>query len=227
MLQDEINRDILARHIGVDAFCCFVASFLGWKARHVLYREFHSKAPDNRLYQYDPQAARIMLYFVAFQLKNFADSWKWNDGPEFLAHHILAAASAGGGLLPLPTFQFYAVFYMGLSEFSTAILCLLANFDDDHGVVGLGDAFPNAKAVLGAMFAFLFLLIRVIAWSIFTYKYYQDIRIISKSDSKYQARRHFIRFNNFSLGLVTVLQLVWLFEVLRVCKLEMTKLGIL
>jgi len=217
----------MARHIGVNAFSCFIVAYLGWKARNILYREFYSKAPENRLYQYEPQSAQILLYFAAFQIKNFFDSWNWNEGPEFLAHHILAGGSALGAIVWYPSFHFYSVFYMGLSEFSTAILSLLASFDDDHGVVGLGDAFPKCKMVLGGFFAVLFVLIRVVAWSAFTYKYYQDISIVSKSDSKYQCRRYFIWFNNISLGLVTILQIVWTYEVFRVMKLEMEKLGIL
>lgn len=229
VLQSDYNRDVAARHIGVNAFSCFVVAVFGWKARHLIYKEFSAKVPHNRVYLYDPQAARIMLYFAAFQIKNFFDSLKWNEGPEFLMHHVLAAGSSLGGLVPHPTFHFYAIFYMGISEFSTAVLSLLANFDDVHGAKGLGDAFPLVKAILGGFFVVLFISIRVFAWSILTYRYFSDVWTIQRhrNDIDYQRRNTFIRWNSVSLGLVTLLQIVWLFEVLKVCQLEMAKLGML
>merc|ERR1712086_56941 len=36
ILEDETNRNILARHIGVDAFSCFVVATLGWKAKYIV-----------------------------------------------------------------------------------------------------------------------------------------------------------------------------------------------
>jgi hypothetical protein len=42
-------------------------------------------------------------------------------------------------------FLFYATFFLGLLEVSTAILCVLANFDDEYGVKGLRDALPMVK----------------------------------------------------------------------------------
>lgn len=236
ILQDETSRNILARNIGVNALSCFVVSYMGLKARHVL-RDFWgaiasrgrsgvSGAYDSRLFEYHPEGARILVFFVSFQIKNLVDSIQWNEGPEFIAHHIFAIFSAGGGLVP-GAFHFYAIFYMGISEFSTGILTLLASFDDDLGVEGLSEAFPMVKVVLGSLFLVSFVVFRVFLWGSLTCIYFQDIRNAFRvNHSKLVGgRRTFAWLNSVSLGFITLLQVIWLFEVFRVAKLEMKQLG--
>lgn len=234
LLQDEIKRNILARHVGVDALSCFIISYFGWKARHVFTQMTEAalskdkkltQTYDFRMFQYHPEAARILTYFIGFQCKNLVDTIVWNDGPEYIAHHVLAIFSAGGGLVP-GAFHFYAIFYMGISEFSTGILCLLVNFDDDHGVPGLADTFPTARAILGGLFAVSFAIIRVILWGSLTYYYFKDVRHVFQQDHPKltSGRRLFIKLNNISLGFITLLQVVWLFEIFRIVKLEIEKM---
>ena len=217
--------------MGVDALSCFIVSSFGWKARHVFQQmiDYATKKEktltqnyDYRLFQYHPEAARIMVFFIGFQCKNLVDTIIWNDGPEYIAHHVLAIFSAGGGLVP-GACHFYAIFYFGLSEISTGILCLLVNFDDDHGVPGLADAFPAVRAVLGGLFAISFIVIRVFLWGSMTYYYFQDVRqaFQQKNHPKLVGgRKLFIKLNNISLGFITSLQVVWLFEIFRILKLE-------
>ena len=106
------NRNILARHVGVDAFSCFVVAYLGWKARHLMQDIVDSTflgsnnnsnkskttkdgkdkmmgSYEDRMFKYQPEAARICLFFFAYQVKNTYDTIVWNDGPEFIAHHVL------------------------------------------------------------------------------------------------------------------------------------------
>jgi hypothetical protein len=45
-------------------------------------------------------------------------------------------------------FLFDATFFLGILEVSTAILWVLANFDDEYGVKGLRDAIPMVKLVM-------------------------------------------------------------------------------
>lgn len=250
LLEDETKRNILARHIGVDTLSCFVVAFFGWKARYILQEVWDtlrrkrltetviarkkppqqplSEAYDNRLFRYHPEAARIMVFFAAFQFKNLADTITWNDGPEFIAHHVLAIFSAGGGLIP-GACHFYGVFYFGISELSTGILCVLINFDDEHGVVGLAAAFPLLRAVLGGLFAVSFVIIRVFLWGTVTYHYFQDVwQAYQDNHPKMtSARRLFFFFNNISLGFITLLQVVWLFEILRMASVELEAMGVL
>lgn len=231
ILQDETNCKILARHVGVDALSCFIVSSFGWKARHVFQQMVDYATKKNlaltqtyndRLFQYHPEAARILVFFIGFQCKNLVDTIIWNDGPEYIAHHVLAIFSAGGGLIP-GAFHFYAIFYMGLSEISTGILCLLANFDEDHGVPRLAEAFPVVRAVLGGLFAISFIVIRVLLWGSLTYCYFQDVRQAFRQKNHPKlvgGRKLFAKLNNVSLGFITCLQVVWLFEIFRILKLE-------
>mmetsp|Transcript_39851 Transcript_39851/g.93421 ORF Transcript_39851/g.93421 Transcript_39851/m.93421 type:complete len:213 (-) Transcript_39851:201-839(-) len=210
---------------------------MGWRARRILgefWAEFWasfgrygaSGAYDRRLFQYHPEGAPILVFFAGFQLKNLADSLAWRDGPEFVAHHVFALFSAGGGLVP-GAFHFYVVFYMGISEISTGILCLLANFDEDLGVAGMGEAFPAAKVILGSFFLVSFVVLRVFLWGALTRWYFRDIMTAFRlNHSKLVGgRRTFAWLNSVSLGFVTLLQVIWLFEVVRVAKLEMEQLG--
>lgn len=99
ILDDATNRNILSRHIGVDAFSCFVVAILGWNARHVVndmvdatLRRRKNAMPvafEGRMFTYQPEAQRIALFFVAYQLKNTYDTIAWNDGIIFIIHHIL------------------------------------------------------------------------------------------------------------------------------------------
>ena len=45
---------------------------------------------------------------------------------------------------------FYTIFFLGLLEVSPAILCVVANFDDEYGVKGLRDALTMVNVVIGA-----------------------------------------------------------------------------
>jgi hypothetical protein len=47
-------------------------------------------AYEGRMFTYSPEAQRITLFFVSYQLKNLYDTLVWNDGALFIAHHFLA-----------------------------------------------------------------------------------------------------------------------------------------
>jgi hypothetical protein len=236
LLEDETNRNILARHIGVDSFSCFVIAYLGWKARHIVQEMIDAvvwrkksmpKAYENRMFKYHPEACRICLYFLAYQVKNTIDTVIWNDGPEFIAHHVLTLFTAYGALIP-GSAHFYAPFYLGFSELSTAVLCLLANFDDVHGVIGLADAFPMGKVVSGVLFAVIFFICRVVMWSSVSYYYVQDAwNALSGNDPRLVGRKTYVRFTLVSLSLLTLLQIVWFGEILRKGKEELEIMGFL
>eukprot|EP00980_Cylindrotheca_fusiformis_P016179 scaffold4809_cov116-Cylindrotheca_fusiformis.AAC.3 len=199
LLQIERNRFILARHIGIDFVSAMVVSYFGFKARYlnqdmidtVIHRKPNrmSQAYDNRLFKYHPESARVIVLFLGYQIKNSYDTMIWNDGALFIAHHVLAFFTAWGALFPGAS-HYYAPFFLGYSEFSTATLCLLANFDDDFGVKGLGTAFPMGKVIFGAGFAVSFIFCRVIAWSTMSYYYLKDIMACFKAnDPRLEGRK--------------------------------------
>ena len=213
ILEIEVNRHIIARHMAVDFFSLVVCATVAIANRHVCTeiithffdttaingktttRTNNTKVKENsssplpmsketyeeRIFAYHPAAQRLTLFFFTYQVKNMYDTIYWNDGIEFVLHHILAGAAAWGGMYP-GCCHFYALFYFGFSEISTAILCLLSNFDPKYGVAGLEDVFPRTKLFLGAMFVTSFIICRLILWPYATYYFARDTMLAIKSN---------------------------------------------
>lgn len=236
ILEDENARNVLSRHIGVDALACIAVAVLGWRSRHVVQdlidatiggkKNAMPEAYEGRMFTYLPEAQRICLFFVAYQIKNTYDTIVWNDGLIFIIHHVLTLFTTWGALQG--NAHFYVLFYFGVSEISTGVLCLLANFDDEHGVPGLGAAFPMLKVIIGGLFAFLFVLCRVVMWSTVSYYYCRDAwNVLSGSDPRVEGHRLWFRFTFMSLSILSLLQIIWLVEIARVGKEELEKIGLL
>jgi len=221
ILESEINRQVLARHAFVDCTSLFVIAFLAVRNRHILSelrdgflgRKEVPKPFENRCFMYHGEAFRILTIFSVYQVKNLYDTVIWNDGPEYIVHHVLALATSVGGLYQ--GLHFYGVFFMGISEVSTCILCVLANFDDDYGVKGLGDAFPITKVVIAGVFVLSFIICRVVMWPYCAYYCTRDITAAFASDAeqmKSTGRRIYFRFIYISLSLLTLIQGVFLVQ---------------
>lgn len=153
------------------------------------------------------------------------DTIKWGDGIIFVLHHILAGGTAWLGMYPGVS-SLYAIFFMGISEISTAVLCLLANFDDDFGVAGLDEAFPITKVLIAVFFVVLFIVCRVLLWPLFTYHFIHDTNIILKRDGVRETTtvKNTLRVMRFSLSGLTVLQVLWLGEIIVTAKKEIEAL---
>lgn len=246
VLEVQHNRHILARHIAVDSFSCFIVAYLGYKNRHLLKKAnvFTLKRNDDptdvtgnnrdftdchfhrRLYQYVPEGQQVLLFFFAYQVKNMYDTIVWNDGLLFVLHHIFAGATAWFGMYP-GVAGIYALFFMGLSEISTCILCLLANFDPDLGVTGLDEAFPSTRIVLATVFVVLFILCRIILWPICAYNFVKDCRLgLSRDHKVYETRavKNTLKFMLVSVTGLTLLQILWLGEIFVMGKQEIIAL---
>lgn len=119
----------------------------------------------------------------------------------------------------------YTAFYFGISEVSTAVLCLLAPFDK---VEGLGEAFPSLKIGLGTVFAVLFLLVRVLIWPLVSLSNARDSYrgIVFCRNGQYRPGRNVFWFAFFliSLSSLTVLQIIWLFVILDTLRTEVNLL---
>jgi hypothetical protein len=250
ILQDETHRHILARHIGVDALSCLIVALLGWGSRHVcagpvqaatatLWRRNggnnnsrHSDAMpaaghEQRLYTYHPAGFRIAALFFFYQVKNMYDTVVWNDGPEFIFHHVFSLITAWGAM-STGVGMLYAIFFFGLCEISTGVLCLLANFDDQHGVPGLGEALPTVKVGMGALFVVLFLACRVILWPTYSYYFCQDVlQALKINDARTKPIRGWLTFFLISLSGLSVLQVAWLGQIFVIAKEELVKTGFL
>jgi TLC domain len=239
ILSSETNRYILARHLGVDSLSCFVCAYMGWSYRHPfltnIYQAawkgkssaFPASAAEHRGYTYSPKSFYLSLFFLAYQIKNLIDTILWNDGPEYVFHHVLSLSVCWGALYPGFALD-YATFFFGLSEISTCVLCILANFDDDHGVVGLGEAFPLAKIIIGVIFVVFFILCRAILWPIVSYYFTRDALTCLKGDNpEVNKRRFVIKMHCFCLVGLSVLQLSWLVVIYFIAIKEFKAIGLL
>eukprot|EP00546_Thalassionema_frauenfeldii_P004727 CAMPEP_0178922672 /NCGR_PEP_ID=MMETSP0786-20121207/16290_1 /TAXON_ID=186022 /ORGANISM="Thalassionema frauenfeldii, Strain CCMP 1798" /LENGTH=267 /DNA_ID=CAMNT_0020597075 /DNA_START=186 /DNA_END=989 /DNA_ORIENTATION=+ len=237
VLDDETNRKILARHLFVDALSCFILFYLGWNNRAFTLRVLKAFSGDSkalpvasaesRALAYDNKSYFLCIWFLSYQLKNLYDTIMWNDGPEYIFHHVLSLCVCWMALYP--GYQLlYAEFYFGISELSTGVLCILANFDDDHGAVGLGDAFPLGKVIIGAVFAVLFTAFRCVVWPIVSYYYTRDALICLKSEQKELKQRSFvIKVFVCCLTGLSALQIIWLGVILYVAYEEFKAIGLL
>jgi len=234
LIEIEQNRRILARHIGVDALGCFIVAYLGIKNGYICKAFYETAlqgknslpaaAFDQRMFTYHPAAQQIALVFTMYQVKNTYDTIVFNDGPEFIFHHCLALVASWAGMYPGVGHE-YVIFFFGMSEISTAILCLLANFDDEHGVVGLGDAFPVTKVAVGAVFVVFFILCRVIMWPYFSYHFVRDSMNAIQSKTKMsEERKVWLRILMTALSGLSVLQVLWLGQIFIIGKEEISKI---
>uniref|UniRef100_A0A7S2GRQ8 TLC domain-containing protein n=1 Tax=Helicotheca tamesis TaxID=374047 RepID=A0A7S2GRQ8_9STRA len=235
LFESENNRAIMARHLGVDIIALGTCALLGLKNIDIckdVFSCFLSRSKksmpeagyETRLFTYHPAGQQLLLIFFAYNIKNLYDSYIWEDGPEFLFHHIVSATVAWAGMYP-GCGHFYAIFFMGLSECSTAVLSLLAGFDDNYGVVGLGDAFPMTKIVLGVTFAISFIIFRATLWPAFTYFIFRDYKLAFKMKSeKLKGRENALTLIIVICGALTVLQAIWLVQIFIEGRNEIMKL---
>jgi len=233
LLEIETNRMILARHLGVDALSCFVVAGLGWACRHEWQTVLNRKNPppaagwESRLFTFMPTAHRLAVFFFSYQVKNLIDTIMWNDGPEFIFHHCFSLITAWGAMYP-GAGHMYSVFFFGISEISTAILCILANFDDIHGVPGLGESLPMTKVVLGGLFVVAFIACRCILWPITSYYFCRDMRYALKSNDPRAVHRYgWMKFFIVSLAGLSILQVAWLGQIFVLGHGELVKAGLL
>jgi len=175
---------------------------------------------EERVFGYHPGSQRLVTMFFVYQVKNMYDTIVWGDGIEFVLHHIFAGAAAWGGLFP-GCCHFYALFYFGFSEISTAILCLLANFDPDFGVVGLEKVFPKTKIVLGTFFVTSFIVCRLILWPFTTYYFARDTLNAIKSDvPRAEGRRGYLKLISFCCAGLSLIQFVFVAMIVKIGKEE-------
>lgn len=238
------HQHILARHVGVDTLACALCSLLGytsslWKSSSAFAKSSKPSSSttssttsptstmEQRLLTYHPEGVRTATVFLAYQVKNLHDSYIWDDGAEFLAHHVFSIITAWGCLYP-GCGHYYAVFFFGVSEISTAVLCLLANFDAKHGVPGLGLEFPLVKVALGAAFVSLFVLCRCVLWPMYSYQFGKDVLHalrLGDADPRTRARKYWMYFFLISLSGLSVLQVAWLGQIFLIAQEELTSMG--
>ena len=233
ILEIEVNRRALSRHLGVDLVSCLVVSYFGISGRHHLKEMrdpfWDRKAPissyQSRMLVYIPDTHRLCAAFTAYQIKNFYDSWMWDDGVEFLVHHVLGGLAAWVGMYP-GVAHVYGVFFMGISEISTTVLVVLSNFDDKLGVIGLTEALPVARAAIAALFTVTFVVCRIIIWPFLAMYFIQDTQDAMRNfdDKTAKSKLKILKVECVILVLLTVLQFLWLGQIFVMGNEEIRKM---
>lgn len=165
----------------------------------------------DRAYMFSAAAQRLCIAQVAYEIKNFCDSVIHNDGVIFLAHHTVTALLAG--LSCRPFLHLYCAYFLGWSEISTAILCILVLFDDARGIPALAKAAPLLMKFVGVAFATTFIIFRVILWPYVNYYFWKDMLHMIENNSFHDNATAYI-FMSVNVGL-TILQFVWLGEIIQ------------
>ena len=137
-----------------------------------------SDAHTRSYYSHSEWAVFLCRLQVAYELKNLVDSCIFGDGVVFILHHIATCTLAFFALHPY--LHLYSSFFFGISEVSTAVLCVLANWDESRGIKGAnGESlfavlFPTAMKVIGVIFAVLFVILRIVVWPVISYYFWLD-----------------------------------------------------
>ncbi|GMH66925.1 hypothetical protein TrLO_g8434 [Triparma laevis f. longispina] len=229
ILQNTKNTQIISRHIGTDFAAAVMCSYLGlttingglgsiWKSlKSPTDKALYKKARagyKKRMWSYSAEGFRVFVFFFAYQWKNLYDAYVWNDGPEFIFHHTVSIITSWAGMYP-GLGQVYAVFFMGLSEISTATLVLLANFDPTLGVDGLAEAFPLTKIICAVAFVVTFVTCRNVMWPYAGWHYWLDSLEALNNPKDKQAKEHafILKRTLFVLVSLTFLQFLWLGQI--------------
>lgn len=166
-----------------------------------------------RVYARMPHGTRLAMIHFAWEVKNTFDSYVWNDGVVFIAHHLSAAGLCLLGMRD-DSFLLYASYFMGVSEASSAVLSLVACFDDEKPVGQLlSRALPKARLALALAFGVLFVVFRCVLWPVASAAFWQDALGVLASPLcvSRNVAYYFLASNVF----LTTLQFVWLLEILR------------
>lgn len=180
------------------------------------YQKIFQMTPVERTYFGHPTCQLLVLCQLAYQTKNLMDTYMYGDGIVFYLHHIGTGILCAFGTYPFLHAQ--VPFFLGHVEISTAFLCVLGLFDDEHGVVGLGAMFPKLKIIFAACFAGAFIPIRCIIWPYFSYFFWLDMLAVL------EAGPHSAGVLIYSLVVnagLTVLQFYWLYEIIVKTKQEL------
>ena len=81
LLENETNRQILARHLGVDTLSLGILGLLGWNARKIIWSVVEEWAYgkkgavqmddyNKRMFAVHPEGVRIATFFFWYQVKN-------------------------------------------------------------------------------------------------------------------------------------------------------------
>jgi len=178
------------------------------------FQKISQLTPVERTYYSHPTCTLLILCQLAYQVKNTMDTYMYGDGIVFYLHHIGTGVLCAFGTYPFLHAQ--APFFLGHVEISTAFLCVLGLFDDDHGIVGFGAMYPKLKILFAIFFAGAFIPIRCIIWPYFSYFFWLDMLAVLETGPHSAGVIIYALVVNAGL---TVLQFYWLYEIIvKMCQ---------
>jgi len=216
LLKQPKSALVLGRHtMDVSAMLLFICLAVQID-RDPEFQKISELTPVERTYFGHPTCQLLILCQLAYQIKNTIDTYLYSDGIVFYLHHIGTGILCVFGTYPFLHAQ--APYFLGHCEISTAFLCVLGLFDDDHGVVGLGEMYPKLKVLFAVLFAGAFVPLRCIIWPYYSYYFWLDMLAVL------QVGAHSGGVLIYSLTVnagLTVLQFYWLSEIFSKMKAEL------
>ena len=208
--KDEINS---FNRFVMDALAMGVFVLLGYNALDKMggWKEyFEIEASVDRLYVFNPYAAQLALFQVAYELKSIHDVFYYGDGIIFFLHHISTSILAFCALHPFC--QLYACFFLGISEVSTFVLCCALPFDGERGIPILHKKYEIILQILGVVFSILFFIYRCVIWPRVSYHFWKDCLLVLNTQGA-SHNDYVIYFFLFANAGLTSLQIAWLGEI--------------
>lgn len=168
-----------------------------------------------------PLSKTICMAQAGYELYNVIDAYLFGTWV-YVAHHLVAFAC--GALAVVYTYcQLYGIFFLGLSEVSTAVLCIVVLFETDQGqgVAGWNERYPVFRLAIGGVFVVLFTVFRLILWPWVSWHFWVDSLGVLAAETKDESMvsvEHPFAVVMFYLACnvaLTLLQAVWGAEILK------------
>tara|TARA_B100001093_G_C26573646_1_gene904068 strand:+ start:277 stop:867 length:591 start_codon:yes stop_codon:yes gene_type:complete len=137
----------------------------------------------------------LFATFISLYLKNWI----------IIGHHLGCILN----LYYLSNYQYchyYHIFYYGLTNISNIYLSFMDIFKKD---IILISKFPNLYSIIRTLFAILFIFLRIIMWSYYSFYFIYDSSIIYYKEESNNDLKNFLLINKLVILIFTTLQFFW------------------
>eukprot|EP01062_Namystynia_karyoxenos_P059321 TRINITY_DN50768_c0_g1_i1.p1 TRINITY_DN50768_c0_g1~~TRINITY_DN50768_c0_g1_i1.p1 ORF type:complete len:282 (+),score=88.78 TRINITY_DN50768_c0_g1_i1:81-926(+) len=128
--------------------------------------------PDDPIYGSTPVTNTLCLLMLGYALYATVAALVIEEMREipFIGHHVGVTVLAYLGAAPF--LHGYSMFFFGIAEFSTVVVCVMQLFKLEPT---LQEEHPGMYQAVRAMFAILFILLRLIVWPLLSLKFWMDM----------------------------------------------------
>jgi hypothetical protein len=151
------------------------------------------------------------VFQMGYTFKTVGDAIVYSDGMISFCHHV-----ATGSVIALafhPFLHYHAVFFVGLSEVSTVVLCIMMMFQKDRGVKLLAERYPTLDITIGVLFSVLFVICRIGLWFFYSKYFWEDLLEILISGKAHSDPA--VVWYLIANAALSALQLYWLGEIFK------------